>query len=53
MLRNTLLPFLASRVGKDPARDLLDTVGIDPTVRPETVSVEAFARLASLLHARV
>lgn len=53
MLRNTLLPFLASRVGKDPARDLLGAVGIDPTVRPETVSVEAFARLSSLLHARV
>jgi 16S rRNA (adenine1518-N6/adenine1519-N6)-dimethyltransferase len=53
MLRNTLLPFLASRIGKDTALDFLGAAGIDPTVRPETVSVEAFARLASLLHARV
>ncbi len=53
MLRNTLLPYLASRVGKASAVELLAAADIDPTVRPETVSVEAFARLSSLLHARV
>ncbi len=53
MLRNTLAPYLASRVGAGAGLELMAAAGIDPTARPETVSVEAFARLAALAHARV
>ena len=53
MLRNTLLPFVASRIGTTEALDLLATASVDPKTRPENVAVAQFAALSSMLHARV
>ena len=53
MLRNTLVPRLSARVSAPVARELMDTAGIDPSARPETVGVKAYAALSSLLHARL
>jgi 16S rRNA (adenine1518-N6/adenine1519-N6)-dimethyltransferase len=46
MLRNSLLPFLGALVGVDAARRTMEALGIDPSARPETVSVESFGRLS-------
>jgi len=48
MVRNTLLPFLAAcGVGGGRAHELLESSGIDPTVRPERITVDSFVRLSN------
>jgi 16S rRNA (adenine1518-N6/adenine1519-N6)-dimethyltransferase len=53
MLRNTLVPRLSARVSALVASELMESAGIDPAARPETVGVEAYATLSALLHARL
>jgi 16S rRNA (adenine1518-N6/adenine1519-N6)-dimethyltransferase len=50
MLRNTLEPWLARRRDRDAAAAALARAGIDPSLRPENVPPEAFARLAALTY---
>ncbi|MCD6308962.1 MAG: ribosomal RNA small subunit methyltransferase A [Candidatus Latescibacteria bacterium] len=48
MVRNTLLPFMAaSGVSAGRASLLLESAGIDPTVRPERITVDSFVRLSN------
>jgi len=47
MLRNTVVPFLRERLGDEATRRALEEAGIDPTQRPENISLECFARLSS------
>lgn len=51
MLRNSLVPFLRTRLG-DGAKEVLESAGIDAKLRPEQVDVESFARLAAIVHRR-
>ena len=53
MLRNTLVPRLSAKVSAPAALELMAAASIDLSARPETVGVEAFAKLSSLLHARL
>lgn len=53
MLRNTLLPRVASHVGAAVAEELFAAAGILPSARPETVGLASFAQLSSSLHARL
>jgi hypothetical protein len=48
MIRNTLLPFLASRGIPEPeaVRILLDS-GVDPELRPERIGVGEFVRIVN------
>ena len=53
MLRNTVVPFLRERLGAEAVGRVLDEAGIDPAQRPETVSLESFARLSSSVNRAV
>jgi len=45
IVRNTLGPWLQDRIGPR-ARRWIEQAGIDPAARPETIELEAFARLS-------
>ena len=52
MVRNTLVPALAARgISADDAAALLADCGIDPTMRPETISPAGFADLVARVSA--
>jgi 16S rRNA (adenine1518-N6/adenine1519-N6)-dimethyltransferase len=53
MMRNSVIPLLRARVGEQGAWSALEESGIDPSQRPETVTLEAFARLSSFVHRRL
>jgi len=48
MLRNTLVRWLTQHIGTEAADRVLALADVLPTQRPETVSPEAFARMAAL-----
>jgi 16S rRNA (adenine1518-N6/adenine1519-N6)-dimethyltransferase len=50
MLRNSVGKWIDERLGEGQGLALLDTVGILPDRRPETVDVETFAALSARLH---
>jgi 16S rRNA (adenine1518-N6/adenine1519-N6)-dimethyltransferase len=50
MVRNTILPYLAERIGQEAAHAAFEEAGIDPRQRPETIAPEAFARLSSFAY---
>jgi 16S rRNA (adenine1518-N6/adenine1519-N6)-dimethyltransferase len=47
--RKTLTNNLASRYGREKAVEALESLGADPSARPETLAPEIFAALANLL----
>ncbi len=54
MIRNTLIPFIESMPGGEgEGYAMLESVGIDPTARPETIAVGDFVRLTMLAAERI
>lgn len=47
MLRNSLGPWLAGRIGSERVDTAFAAAGIEPSLRPQSVPLESFARLAS------
>jgi len=54
MVRNTLVPWLTGKgFSREDAARILTESGIAPDVRPETLTVDSFARLADLVAQRI
>jgi 16S rRNA (adenine1518-N6/adenine1519-N6)-dimethyltransferase len=52
MIRNTIVPYILSKgLERSHADTILDSAGVDPAARPETISVSAFVAMSNGLDA--